>query len=44
MSEFGSKAVSVANPVVPFNDVLKCVQEVLAIGIVSEDGFLFIAP
>jgi hypothetical protein len=33
----------VTNPIVSLVDVLEGVQEVLAVGIVLEDGFLFIA-
>ena len=37
------QAVRVANPIVSFNDMLKCVQEILAVGIVFEDSSFFIA-
>jgi hypothetical protein len=43
MIMIGHEAVSVTNPVVSFVDVLESVQKVLAVGIVFEDGFLFIA-
>ena len=43
MIMIGHEAVSVANPVVSLIDVLEGVQKVLAVGIVLEDGFLFVA-
>ena len=39
----GHEAVGVTNPVVSFVDVLECVQKVLAVMVVLEDGFLFVA-
>jgi hypothetical protein len=37
------EAISVTNPVVSFVDVLESVQEVLAVMIILEDRFLFVA-
>jgi hypothetical protein len=37
------QAICVAKPIVPFNDMLERVQKVLTVGIVFEDGFLFVA-
>ena len=39
----GHEAVSVADPVVALIDVLEGVQKIVAVGIVLEDGFLFVA-
>jgi hypothetical protein len=39
----GHKAVSVTDPVVTFVDVLEGVQEALAVMVILEDGFLFVA-
>jgi len=37
------EAVSMTYPVVSFVDALEGIQKVLAVGIVFEDGFLFVA-
>jgi hypothetical protein len=37
------KAVSVANPIIPFIDVLEGVQKILTVMVIFEDGPLFIA-
>ena len=42
MIMIGHEAVSVADPVVSFNDVLEGAQKVLAVSIVFKDGFLFV--
>jgi len=39
----GHETVSVTNPVVSFVDVLEGIQEVLAITVIPEDGFLLVA-
>ena len=36
-------AVGVANPIVSLINVLECVQEVFAVMVILEDGFLFVA-
>jgi hypothetical protein len=38
----GHKAVSVANPVVSFVDMLESVQEVLSVSVILEDGLLLV--
>ena len=43
MIMIGHEAVSVTDPVVSFVDVLEGVQKVLAVGVILEDGFLFVA-
>lgn len=39
----GHEAVGVAYPIVSFVDVLESVQKVLAVMVIFEDGFLFVA-
>jgi len=43
MIVIGHEAVGMADPIVPLFDVLDGVQEVLTVGVVFEDGLLFIA-
>jgi hypothetical protein len=43
MIMIGHETVSVTNPIVAFVDVLEGVQKALAVMIVLEDGFLFVA-
>jgi hypothetical protein len=43
MIMIGHETIRMANPVVPFVDVLEGAQEGLVVSIVLEDGFLFIA-
>jgi hypothetical protein len=39
----GHKAVCVTNPVISLFDVLEGVQKALAVMVILEDGFLFVA-
>jgi hypothetical protein len=43
MIMIGHEAVSVTNPIVSFVNVLEGVQKALAVMIILEDGFLFVA-
>jgi hypothetical protein len=43
MIVIGHEAVRVTDPVVSFVDVLEGVQEVFAVMVILEDGFLFVA-
>ena len=39
----GHEAVGVAGPVVSFTDMLECIQKVLTVTVILENGLLFVA-